>query len=107
MPANVRRLSLRPNEFHGGDDWCEEVDKARRFIRNDVFFQDELQKIGEGLKSTTITNAIGTESSLNEAQDPAFRQHGVGNNQQHHDKNDCDGDKPQDYVENLIHLFKV
>ena len=83
----------RHDRRHRGDHRREKVDEARRFVGNDVFFEDELDEVGEGLQNAAGTDAIRTKPALNESEHAPFGQHGVGDHQQHDEKGDRDGDE--------------
>ena len=74
---------------HERNDWSKDIERPVDRGRHDVFFEVELQPVGQGLKQAEGADAAWPEAVLNAADDLAFEQHGVGNagqqNHQHHD----------------------
>src|SRR5439155_14420749 len=69
--AEHRQMNLRPERVNhkrhqrggGGDYRRQEVNKARRFVGDDVFLKNELEQIGEWLEKAAIANAIWSQAS--------------------------------------------
>ena len=81
-----------------GDYRREEINKARRFIRDDVFFENELEQIGERLQKPAGSNAVWPQPALDKPEHASLCQHRV----RHHRHHDREGDEDADQQKNKM-----
>src|ERR1700752_177062 len=93
----------RHQRGHRGYHGREEVDESSRFIRDDVFFENELQQVCKWLEHAAVTDAIWTKPTLDEAEYATLCEHCVGDNQKHNHKSHSDGCKLESYINRGVH----
>ncbi len=76
----------------------EKIDEARRFVRNDVFFENKLKKIGKRLQQSTGPYAIRPEPALDKPEHTTLCQNRVRHHSHHDGEGDEDADKQQGCV---------
>ena len=87
----------RSSDNHRG----EEINKAGRFVGNNVFLENEFEKIGQRLQESTGAHAIGPQAALNKSEHTPLCQHRV----RHHRHNDGKGD--QDADDEKCEMFQI
>src|SRR5713226_6640253 len=105
------QMNLRPEGINhnrhqrrgGGDYRRQEVNKARRFVGDDVFLKNELEQIGERLKEATIADAIWSEAPLDESQYAPLSQNRVRDHRHHDREGDEDADQQKGDLLEIFH----
>ncbi len=74
---------------------------------NDVFFENELQQIGEGLQQSAGTDAVWSKPALDETENAPFGKHGVRDDEQHDHERHRDGCELQCDVNGSLRIHNL
>ncbi len=78
-----------------GDDRRQKVNEPSRLIRNDVFFEDEFEQVGERLQKSARADAVRAQTALDKTEHAAFGEHRVRDHRHHNREGDKDaGQQP-------------
>ena len=78
------------------DDRRQQVQRTVNPRRHQVFFQEQLRSVGQGLQQAERADARGSPAVLDAADDLAFEQHGVRNRREQDDQHNDDLDSAED-----------
>ena len=102
----ARRNAVRP--VNGGNHRREPEDGVVRAGGNDIFLQQQLQRIGDGLQQAVRPHAHGSQADLEVRQDLALHQREVAGDQRNHrDDDQRQHDGREQRIERILSIWSL